>query len=147
MSLPLPHAMALASDDLPDWGAAEDLHYDAQHQSESSREQGVPPGNLHVKRVEMLDNHEEEESYESEQEADAPMGDYERQLNQVQDSFDPPIYSPRTQTDLSDALPRLAFRISPLMSCTGQSWTLRTWPTSSLGAEHWTHPRHAVSTC
>ena len=74
MSLPLPHAMALASDDLPDWGAAEDLLHEAQHQSESSHEQGVPPGNLHVKRVEMLDIHEEEESCESEQEADAPMG-------------------------------------------------------------------------
>ena len=32
------------------------------------------------------------------------MGNYE--LNQVRDSFDPP--SPRTQTDWSDAVPRLA---------------------------------------
>ena len=72
---------------LPDWGAAEDSLHDAQHQSESSHEQGVPPGNLHVKRVEMLDIHEEEESDESEQEADAPMGDYERQLNKVRDSY------------------------------------------------------------
>ena len=35
-----------------------------------------------------------------------PMA-YERQLSQVRDSFDPP--SPLTQTDLSDAVPRLAF--------------------------------------
>ena len=65
------------------------------------------PGNLHVKRVEMLDIHEKEESDESEQKADAPMGDYECQLNQVQDSFNPS--SPRTQTDLSHPVPRLAF--------------------------------------
>ena len=103
--------MAVASDDFPDWDAAEDSLHDEQNQSESSHEQGVPPGNLHVKRVEMLDIHEEEESDESEQEADAPMGDYERQLNQVRDSFDPP--SPRTQTDLSDAVPRLAFMDQP----------------------------------
>ena len=103
--------MALASDDVPDWGAAEDSLHDAQHQSESSHEQSVPPGNLHVKRVEMLDIHEEEESDENEQEADAPMEDYERQLNKVRDSFDPP--SPRTQTDLSDAVPRLAFMDQP----------------------------------
>ena len=65
MSLPLPHAMALASDDLPDWSAAEDLLHEAQHQSESAHEQ----------------------------------------------PFDPP--SPRTQTDLSDAVPRLAFMDQP----------------------------------
>ena len=55
----------------------------------------------------MLNTEEEEEPYDTEQEADAPMGSYERQLSQVRDSFDPP--SPRTQTDLSDAVPRLAF--------------------------------------
>ena len=59
----------------------------------------------------MLNTQEEEESYETEQEADAPMGNYERQLNQVRDSFDLP--SPRTQTDLSDAVPRLAFMDHP----------------------------------
>ena len=59
----------------------------------------------------MLDIHEEEESDESEQKADVPMGDCERELNQVRDSFDPS--SPRTQTDLSDAIPRLAFMDQP----------------------------------
>ena len=61
--------------------------------SQSAHEQGAPPGNLYVKRVEMLNTQEEEESCETEQEADAPLGNYERQLNQVRDSFDPP--SPR----------------------------------------------------
>ena len=103
--------MALASDDLPDWSAADDVPHEAQLHSESAHEQGAPPGNLYVKRVEMLNTQEEEESYETEQEADAPMGNYERQLNQVRDSFDPP--SPRTQTDLSDAVPRLAFMDHP----------------------------------
>ena len=97
--------MALASDDLPDWSAADDVPHEAQLHSQSAHEQGAPPGNLYVKRVEMLNTQEEEESYETEQEADAPLGNYERQLNQVRDSFDPP--SPRTQTDLSDAVPRL----------------------------------------
>ena len=87
------------------------MPHEAQLQSESAHEQGALRGNLHVKRVEMLNAQEEEESYETEQEADAPMGNYERQLNQVRDSFDPP--SPRTQTDLSDAVPRLAFMDHP----------------------------------
>ena len=95
----------MALDDLPDWSAAEDVPHEAQLQSESAHEQGALPGNLHVKWVEMLNAQEEEESYETEQEADAPMGNYERQLNQVRDSFDPP--RPRTQTDLSDAVLRL----------------------------------------
>ena len=103
--------MALASDDAPDWGAAEDSLHDAQHRSDSSHEHSEPPGNLHVKRVEMLDIHEEAESDENEHEADALMGDYERQLYKVRDSFEPP--SPRTQTDLSDAVPRLAFMDQP----------------------------------
>ena len=51
--------MALASDDLPDWSAAEDVPHEAQHQSESAHEQGASPGNLHVKRVEMLNTQEE----------------------------------------------------------------------------------------
>ena len=38
------------------------------------------------------------------------MGNYERQLNQVRDSFDPP--SPRTQTDLAD-VPCLVFMDHP----------------------------------
>ena len=46
--------MALASDDLPDWSAAEDVPYEAQLQSGSAHEQGALPGNLHVKQVEML---------------------------------------------------------------------------------------------
>ena len=111
VSLPLPRAIALASDDLPDWSAADDVPHEAQLHSESAREQGAPPGNLYVKRVEMLNTQEEEESYETEQEADAPIANYERQLNQVRDSFDPP--SPRTHTDLSDAVPRLAFMDHP----------------------------------
>ena len=65
----------------------------------------------------MLKIHEEEESYESEQEADALMGDYKRQLNQVRDSFDPP--SPPTQTDLLDAVPRLAVPPNPELSGPG----------------------------
>ena len=81
VSLLLPHAMVLASDDAPDWDAAEDSLHDAQHRSDSSHEHSVPSGNLHVKRVEMLDIHEKAESDENEHEADAPMGDYERQLN------------------------------------------------------------------
>ena len=103
--------MALASDDLPDWGEADDEPYAAQLHSESAHEQSGYPGNLYVKRVEMLNTQEEEESYDTEQEGDAPMGDYERQLNQVRDSFHPP--SPRTQTDLSDAVPRPAFMDHP----------------------------------
>ena len=103
--------MALASDGLPDWSAADDVPHEAQLHSESAHEQGAPPGNLYVKRVEMLNAQEEEESYETEQEADAAMGNYERQLNQVRDSFDPS--SPRAQTDLSDAVPRLAFMDHP----------------------------------
>ena len=90
---------------LPDWSAADDVPHEAQLRSQSAREQGAPPTNLYVKRVEMLNTQEEEESYETEQEADAALGNYERQLNQVRDSFDPP--SPRTQTDLLDAVPRL----------------------------------------
>ena len=105
--------MALASDDLPDWGEADDEPHAAQLHSDSAHQQSAPPGNLYVKRVEMLNTQEEEEeeSYDTEQEADAPMGNYERQLSQVRDSFDPP--SPRTQTELSDAVPRLAFMDHP----------------------------------
>ena len=102
--------MALASDDPPDWGEADEPHAALLH-SESAHEQSAPPGKLYVKRVEMLNTQEEEESYDTEQEADAPIRNYERQLSQVRDSFDPP--SLRTQTDLSDAVPRLAFMDHP----------------------------------
>ena len=77
---------------------------------EDAHEHGSPLNKLHVKRVEMLNTQEEEES-DTQQEADASMASYERQLSQVRDSFDPP--SPRTQTDLSDAVPRLAFTDHP----------------------------------
>ena len=58
----------------------------------------------------MLNTQEEEES-DTQQEADTSMASYERQLSQVRDSFDPS--SPRTQTDLLDAVPRLAFMDHP----------------------------------
>ena len=96
--------MALASDDLPDWGEADDVPHAVLPHLESAHEHSAPQDKLHVKRVEMLNTQEEEES-DTQQEADASMGSYERQLSQVRDSFDPP--SPRTQTDLSDAVPRL----------------------------------------
>ena len=83
---------------LPDSGEADDEPHAAQLHSDSAHEQSAPPGNLYVKRVEMLNTQEEEESYDTEQEADAPMENYERQLSQVRDSFDPS--SPRTQTEM-----------------------------------------------
>ena len=52
---------------------------------ESAHEHSAPPDKLHVKRVEMLNTQEEEES-DSQQEADASMESYERQLSQVRDS-------------------------------------------------------------
>ena len=77
--------MALASDDPPDWGEADDEPHAALPHSESAHEQSAPPDKLYVKRVEMLNTQEEEESYDTEQEADAPMRNYERQLSQVRD--------------------------------------------------------------
>ena len=44
---------------MPHWSAAEDSLHDAQHRSDSSHEHSAPPGNLHVKRIEMLEIHEE----------------------------------------------------------------------------------------
>ena len=54
VSLPLPRAMSLVLNDLLDWSAADDVPYEAQLHSQSAHEQGVSPGNLYVKRVEML---------------------------------------------------------------------------------------------
>ena len=58
VSLPLPHAMTLAFDDVPDWDAAEDSLNDAQN-GQIAR-MSTPPGNLQVKQVEILDIYEEE---------------------------------------------------------------------------------------
>ena len=101
MLLPLRRAMALALDDPLDWGEADDEPHAALPHSESAHEQSAPPDKLYVKRVEMPNTQEEEESDDTEQEADVPI------KNTSASSFDPP--SPRTQTDLSDAVPRLVF--------------------------------------
>ena len=110
MLLPLPRAMALAADDLPDWGEADDVPQAVLPHLEDAHEHGSPLNKLHVKRVEMLNTQKEEKS-DTQQEVDASMASYERQLSQVRDSFDPS--SPRTQTDLSDAVPRLVFMDHP----------------------------------
>ena len=61
--------MALALDDLPDWSEADDKPHAAQLHSESAHEQSAPLGNLYVKRVEMLNTQEDEESYDTVQES------------------------------------------------------------------------------
>ena len=68
--------MALASDDLPDWGEADDVLHAALPHLESAYEHSAPPNNLHVKRVEMLNTQKEEKS-DTQQEADASTASYE----------------------------------------------------------------------
>ena len=74
--------MALAADDLPDWSEADDVPHAVLPHLEDAHEHSSPPNNLHVKRVEMLNTQEEEES-DTQQEADASMASCQRQLSQV----------------------------------------------------------------
>ena len=62
----------------------------------------VPPGASHIRRIEMMCPHEEENE---EEEPQQPRGGFAQQLQTVRESFEPP--SPRIQTDLSGAVPRM----------------------------------------
>ena len=96
--------MDSALDENPNWGAADGSPDDEPQQPRSSHESDVPRAMPHVKRIEMLSIHEEEDD---EEETQITPCDFEQELQIVRDPFEPP--RPRTQTDLSGAVPQLPF--------------------------------------
>ena len=65
----------------------------------------------HVRRIEMMRIHDEGEDEEDDDESHHVPCEFAQQLQNVRKSFEPP--SPRTQTDLSGAVPRMPWADQP----------------------------------
>ena len=76
--------MASAHDDNPDWRAADGSPEEEPQPLGSSLESEGPPVMPHVKRIEMMEIHEEDDEEEATQIA---PGDFEHKLQAVRDSL------------------------------------------------------------
>ena len=97
--------MASAHDETPDWGEAEGSPTDQPQSSSISQEQAMHLNKPHVRRIEMMRIHDEGEDEEDDDESHHSPCEFAQQLQNVRESFEPP--SPRSQTDLSGAVPRM----------------------------------------
>ena len=81
--------MASVHDEMPDWGDAEGSPNGEAEPSSSMQQREEPSGARHIRRIEMMCPHDEE--------------DAEKEVQQ----------RPRTQTDLSGAVPRMPWADQP----------------------------------
>ena len=100
--------MTSAHDETPGWGDAEGSPNGEAEPSSSMQQCEVPPGARHIRRIEMMCPHEDDDE---EEELQQQPGGLAQQLQTVRESFEPP--SPRIQTDLSGAVPRMPWADQP----------------------------------